>query len=167
MLTNQTKDVFAFDPGWKLPLSDRQPATLDGLGIRQAVFTERVRYILLTHTLQDTVKKLQAQPSLLAEPTAYFVTQHLIRIYSHLLQEIAPTEPDLLPYGHHLRWIPNDKGQLQPLVNLDIRLCQRHVRQTLVDSAIKEASLLEKFVESGSSGYLCLVFEELGESLRS
>ena len=142
MSLTHSKDVFAFDPGWELPQS--RP---EGSGIRQAVFAERVRCLLIQHTLQGVVKKLRGEPALLAEPTAYFVTQHLIRIYNHLLAQLRTDVPLALPESPHLQWSPDASGRLRPVLNLELQNCQNYVRQTLVDQAVTDSALLEKVVE--------------------
>lgn len=142
----RSRDVFAFDPGWELPQS--QPGAAEGTGIRQAVFAERVRNLLVRHVLQDTVKRLQLEPSLLAEPTAYFVAQHLIRIYRHLLEQIRPDSPEAaLPQGQHLQWLPDEQGRPSPNLRIDLTLCQSHVRRNLVDRTMGDHDLLEKVVD--------------------
>ncbi|MBS1725060.1 MAG: helix-turn-helix transcriptional regulator [Armatimonadetes bacterium] len=139
------KDVFAFDPGWELPQS--RPEVIEEAGIRQAVFAERVRGLLIRHTLKDTVNKLQTGPSALAEPTAYFVAQHLVRIYNHLLTQIPTDNPSSLPRSPHLQWLPDARGHLTPILRLELQGCQKYVRRTLVDQAMEDLGLLEKFVE--------------------
>lgn len=145
MSFTRSRDVFAFDPGWELPQS--RPEAVEEAGIRQAVLAERVRCLLIRHTLQDTVQKLRAEPSSLAEPTSYFVTQHLIRILTHLLAQIQTDTPSSLPRSPHWQWHQDDRGRMAPVLQLELQVCQNHVRRTLVDQAMGDSALLEKFVE--------------------
>jgi len=112
------------------------------VGIRQAIFLERARRILASSILQDTVTKLLAQLARLAEPTAFFVTQHLIRIYLHLLEQSPSREKRA-----HLRWVPKADGKLEPELELDLRKPQSHVRETLVEGTIADQKLIEKLVD--------------------
>lgn len=145
MISARTADVFAFDPGWELPKT--RPENTEELGIRQAVFTERVRGLLLKHTLPGIVQKLQADPAILAEPTAYFVAQHLIRIYTHLLGQLSTSTPDALPRSSHLQWLPDSRGHLAPVLRFELQSAQEHVRRTLIDQAIRDFALLETVAE--------------------
>lgn len=163
MSFTSNRDVFAFDPGWELPQS--RPDVIEEAGIRQAVFAERIRSLLLRHTLQATVKKLQEEPSLLAEPTAYFVTQHLIRILNHLLAELPTGNPASLPRGPYWQWQLDDRGRLAPALQLELQACQNHVRRTLVDQAMGDSSLLEKFVEQAIQETCIWFSKRLSEQL--
>ena len=163
MSLTRSRDVFAFDPGWELP--QFRPEAEEA-GIRQAVFAERVRGLLLRHTLQDIVKKILREPSLLSEPTSYFVTQHLIRILTHLLAQIQTDNPSSLPRSPHWQWHPDDRGRMAPILQLELQVCQSHVRRTLVDQAMGDSALLEKFVEQAIQE-TCIWFSKgLAEQLR-
>ena len=116
------KDTFQFDSNGQPPIHQAS-FVQDESGIRQAVFSERIRSILLTHTLQATVKQLKTQPKLLAEPTAQVVTQHLLLVYSHL------------------------KPDSKFLVTPDIAKWQLHVQDTVVKTAIEDPKISGKFID--------------------
>lgn len=97
--------------------------TLDESGIRHAVFSERIRSVLLNQTLQATVKQLRTQPKLLAEPTAQILTQHLLLIYTKLKPASPFLEKPSVP-----QW-------------------QLHVQNTLVRAAIEDPKILGKFID--------------------
>ncbi len=165
-LFDPQQDIFRFDPslgariGICLPsgLLDLSSIPSDAeIGIRQAIFVERSRRIIAANVLQEIVQQLLSKPARLAEPTAYFVLQHLTRIYVHQVFESTPSANDT-PHKPHLRWTADANGTLHPLLNLDLRKTQNHVQRTMVDSTVKDQKLLESLVEqavNATSTWFC------------
>jgi hypothetical protein len=154
-MTSYERDVFRFDPSWGSMLSNNEPVpgpdnlqlensdTEASLG--QTLLLERARQVLLSKVPEKTMERVQAQPQLLAEPTARFVTHHFLRIYRH---QILNTYPTSVPEsGPHLQWIPDATGTLQPYLNLDLRKPLEHVQQSLVDATIKDSKVVVSLVE--------------------